>query len=80
MTVCNTCHVTWGGLSRCHCCACHITFSSVRYFDQHRWSRGKEHGCWHPSELRTGGLPLVCRDGVWGGPEMSEEQKLARFG
>lgn len=50
----------------CRCPACRETFSCVRFFDQHRWHRGEEDGCWHPSELTDRGRPLVCRDGVWG--------------
>jgi hypothetical protein len=74
------CGATWGGANRCHCSGCHETWSGVTLFDQHRWHRGERDGCWPPGELTTHGQPLVCRDSVWGGPELTEAQKVARFG
>lgn len=79
VAACARCGVTWGGLARCHCSACHLTFSALSYFDQHRWHKDGRDGCWHPSELSTRGQPLVCRDGIWGGPELSAEQKARLF-
>jgi len=33
---CNGCDNTWGGLSTCHCAACHRTFTNLKNFDKHR--------------------------------------------
>lgn len=74
------CGAAWSGVSRCHCSGCHITWSGATLFDQHRWHKGGKDGCWPPGELTAQGKPLVSRDGIWGGPEMTEQQKTARFG
>lgn len=33
---CPRCESRWGGLNTGHCAACHITFSGITAFDQHR--------------------------------------------
>ena len=31
-----SCGAAWTGASRCHCAACHLTFSGLTAFDRHR--------------------------------------------
>lgn len=69
---CGVCPARWTGQSRAHCGACHRTFAGVTYFDQHR----RAFACVDPATIAE--MRLV--DGLWRGPEMSEEAKLARFG
>jgi len=89
MTICGGCDTTWTGTSPCHCGGsggCHRTFGSARYFDAHRVQYGDRGSCADPATvtIQTGthaGEPfMVLRDGMWRGPEMTDEQKLARFG
>lgn len=86
---CGGCGATWYGSRACHCAApgCHRTFATVGLFDAHRSTRGGEHGsCLDPETLviqtgpRAGDRTAFLRDGMWRGPEMTEAQKLARFG
>lgn len=83
---CPRCDHTWTATGAAHCGGggCHRTFSTARLFDLHRSPRGGEHGsCLDPAEIpprATGEPVMVLRDGMWRGPEMTEEQKLARFG
>lgn len=69
---CGGCPARWTGQSRAHCGACHRTFAGVTYFDQHR----RAFTCVDPAGIE--GMREV--DGIWRGPEMTEEAKLARFG
>lgn len=82
---CGGCDHVWTGLGAAHCAArgCHRTFSTTRLFDLHRSTRGGEHGtCADPEKIRNrdGEPTMFFRDGMWRGPEMTDEQKLARFG
>lgn len=76
------CGKTWSGNGVAHCSGCHENFSGVGLFDRHRSITGAHGTCVPPDQLRTTGGERVCelRDGVWRYPEMTEEQKLARFG
>lgn len=67
-----------------HCAAegCHRLFSTVGLFDAHRHSRGERGGCVDPEKITNsrGDRVLFFRDGMWRGPELTDEQKAARFG
>lgn len=75
---CGGCTETWTGISRAHCSAegCHQTFSGLSLFDQHR----RRDTCLPPFELTIAGEPLRLVDGIWRSPEMSDDDKAARFG
>jgi hypothetical protein len=80
---CGGCADTWTALGAAHCGLCHQTFSGVALFDLHRSQYGERGACQHPNDVRhkqTGQQLMFFRDGMWRGPEMTEEQKLARFG
>lgn len=81
---CVGCDHTWTATGAAHCAACHTApFSTARLFDLHRSTRGGEHGsCLDPAQIlnRSGERIMLFRDGMWRGPEMTEEQKTARFG
>lgn len=79
---CNGCPNTWTAGGAAHCAACHRLFSTPRLFDLHRSARGERGACLDPAEIRTasGERVMFLRDGMWRGPEMTEEQKLVRFG
>jgi hypothetical protein len=83
---CGSCSATWTGTSVCHCAGCHHTFVSSTLFDAHRTQLGERGVCRRPADLtltsgpRTGEPVMFFREGMWRGPEMTEEQKLARFG
>ena len=76
---CSGCDATWTGLSVAHCAAagCHETFASPALFDAHRSAEGERGACIPPAEVqgRTGGQRLFFRDGMWRGPELSEEER-----
>lgn len=78
---CGRCPATWTGQSRAHCSGCHRTFSSVGTFDAHRSAAGGRGECLDPASVtnRAGEQVLFERDGIWSGPEMTDEAK-ARFG
>jgi hypothetical protein len=83
LITCSGCHDTWTAGGAAHCTACHCLFSTPRLFDLHRSTRGGDHGsCLNPATVTrtTGERVMFQRDGMWRGPEMTEEQKLARFG
>lgn len=83
LIVCGDCTTTWTAGGAAHCSACHRLFSTPRLFDLHRSTKGGEHGsCLAPDLIAnaSGDRLLFLRDGMWRGPEMTEEQKLARFG
>lgn len=86
MITCGGCEATWTALGTCHCGACHHTFSGVDLFDKHRSQYGEHGACLNPADLtirkgpRTGEPVMHLRDGIWSGPEMTDEQKAARFG
>lgn len=83
---CGGCDATWTGTSICHCGNCHHTFSGLGLFDKHRSQYGDRGACLDPDTLTIQqganlGEPLMhYRDGMWRGPEMTDEQKQARFG
>lgn len=80
---CSGCESRWGGLGRAHCSACHRTFSSVALFDRHRSSVGEHGECLNPEEIvhtRTGDVVMFLRNGIWSGPEQSEELKARLWG
>jgi hypothetical protein len=82
---CGRCPATWTGQTRAHCAApgCHRTFSGASTFDQHRSQAGEHGSCTDPATVvnsRTGERLLFERDGIWSGPEMTDEQKAAAFG
>lgn len=74
---CGGCDNTWTGLSRTHCGACHITLNGIGLFDLHR-SQESEHGlCLDPAAIvgRDGQPRMFLRNGIWSGPESTEEEK-----
>lgn len=76
---CGGCDASWTGTSPCHCAApgCHRTFSGIRLFDAHRHHRGEHGGCLDPETVTNarGERVMFFRDGMWRGPEMSDEEK-----
>jgi hypothetical protein len=86
VNTCSGCRATWTGLSACHCSGCHNTFAGLVLFDAHRIQHGGSGACRRPADMvMTGGLRegepvMFFREGIWRGPEMTDEQKFARFG
>lgn len=86
MIMCSGCDLQLGGVSACHCSSCHETFIGITFFDAHRNQYGERGRCLDPATItvttgpRTGEPLMFFRDGYWRGPEMTDEQKLARFG
>jgi len=78
---CAGCTATWHGTRVAHCAArnCHRTFAGVGLFDLHRTADGR---CLDPASLttRVGEPRLWFRDGMWRGPEATEEQRAALKG
>ena len=81
---CSGCTNTWtaGGAAHCAAPGCHRLFSTPRLFDLHRSVKGEHGACLDPEEIFNGSGERVMylRDGMFRGPEMTAEQKLARFG
>lgn len=82
---CGGCDATWTGTGRAHCAAsgCHRTFAAAALFDLHRSARGEHGSCLDPESIRhgkTGERLMFYRNGMWRGPEMTEEQKAKAFG
>lgn len=79
---CGGCKARWTGERPCHCSACHRTFAGVNLFDMHRTAKGERGECLTPATIRNRvEQPLMFfRNGMWRGPEMTEEQKAAAFG
>jgi hypothetical protein len=77
---CSGCDATWTGTSPCHCASCHRTFAGIKLFDAHRHARGEHGGCLDPEQVlvqagqRKGERVMFFRDGMFRGPELSEEQ------
>lgn len=67
---CGGCTVTWKGVGAAHCGACHLTFSSTKWFDRHR-RLGR---CIEPIDIRDAQGYQVLRqvDGMWRGPEIED--------
>jgi len=70
-----TCGATWTGTRAAHCSGCCKTFSGASLFDQHRRGYSERGQCLDPAALGA-----EFRDGMWRAPEMTEAEKLARFG
>jgi hypothetical protein len=70
------CGKAWSGTRACHCSGCCETFSGIGLFDAHRNQRGEYGSCIDPSTMRD----VELRDGVWSGPEMTEDAKRRAFG
>jgi hypothetical protein len=79
---CGGCATKWTGEGRAHCSKCHRLFSSVSTFDQHRSMAGPHGTCVDPETAtsKDGTRQLFFRNGMWCGPEMTVEQKVAAFG
>jgi hypothetical protein len=79
---CGGCPTTWTGEGRAHCSKCHRLFSSVSTFDRHRSMAGPHGTCLDPETVTNGdGIRLLFfRNGMWCGPEMTDQQKAAAFG
>lgn len=79
---CSGCDATWGGQGRAHCAGCHRSFSTAGLFDLHRSAHGERGGCKDPATItdQSGQRVLFLRDGLWRGPEMTADQKAARWG
>lgn len=74
------CGERWSGVAAAHCAGCHRTFSAPGLFDKHRSARGEHGTCLDPAEVRqvrTGERVMFFRDGMWRGPEMTDEQLAA---
>lgn len=73
---CGGCAARWSGTLIAHCGACHLSFGSTRWFDRHR----RLDRCLDPIDIRDpeGYQAMRLVDGVWRGPDASEEMK-ARF-
>ena len=75
---CGGCTETWTALTACHCSGCHRTYAGVGMFDQHRSQYGERGSCLDPATLinqKTGEPLMFFREGMWRGPEATEEQK-----
>jgi hypothetical protein len=82
---CGGCDAVWTATLAAHCAApgCHRTFASVGLFDSHRSARGPHGACIDPETIRhgkTGERLMFHRNGMWRGPEMTEEAKAKAFG
>jgi hypothetical protein len=68
VNTCGGCDKNWTGTSRCHCSACHETFSGITTFDLHRQANSKRGKCKKPAYIG-----LVKNDkGVWSVPQEEE--------
>jgi hypothetical protein len=80
---CGGCDATWTAPTAAHCGSCHRTFAGVALFDAHRSATGEHGACIDPETIRhgkTGERLMFHRNGMWRGPEMTEEQKAKAFG
>lgn len=77
-----SCATRWTALTAAHCSGCHRTFSGVSNFDLHRTVAGPHGTCRAPAEItnKAGERVLFFRGGMWRSPEMTDEDKAARFG
>lgn len=85
LITCNGCEHTWTAITAAHCSGCHTApFSGVGLFDLHRSQYGERGHCIDPAEVRNraGYRVMAFRDGMWRGPEASDEDKsrLGRVG
>jgi hypothetical protein len=76
------CGARWTARGLAHCGGCHNSYSGISTFDQHRSMTGEHGVCKRPAEVvnSLGERLLWLRDGVWRGPELTEDEKTARFG
>lgn len=74
------CGAKWTALNAAHCGSCHQTFSGSSLFDLHRSVAGPHGTCRGPSGITNnrGERVMFYRNGMWRGPELTEDQK-ARF-
>jgi len=78
---CSRCGSTWTALSAAHCGECCVTFSGVNLFDRHRYVTRDHGGCVDPAEMMEKGRRVAFyRNGMWRGPELSEEQRNQLYG
>lgn len=79
LITCGGCDATWTGSTFTHCANCHRTFGGVALFDRHRQAYGEHGKCLNPATVFTsqGERLMFCRDGIWRGPEPTEEQRIA---
>ena len=78
------CGRMWTGLRECHCTVCHLHFSTVRWFDEHRRGCGPT-ACLDPLQITDGnGAPrFKAVDNAWGElivlaserPDMAEDDE-----
>lgn len=75
------CGAAWTALGAAHCATdqCHRTFSAVDLFDRHRQAYGEHGRCVDPTTIvtTTGQWVMFFRNGMWRGPELTEEQRAA---
>lgn len=77
---CSGCDHAWSGTGAAHCASCHHTFATAGLFDLHRSQYGERGACLEPEQvLKSGVRALFLRDGMWRGPELTDEQRV-RFG
>ncbi len=74
MTIC-ACGTGWTGLSVCHCAACHLTFTAVGSFDEHRTGPTDTRRCMTRDELRRRGMEPNA-NGHWRHPRPEESKPL----
>lgn len=79
---CGGCDAVWTAPGACHCAGCHRTFSGLGLFDRHRTGYGEHGRCHDPATLtdRSGAPVGEFRNGMWRGPEMSDDVIAARRG
>jgi hypothetical protein len=83
IATCGGCDRTWTATGAAHCAACHTEpFSTARLFDLHRSAAGEHGRCLNPAQIRNraGEQIMFLRDGMWRGPELTDDEKAARFG
>lgn len=83
IATCGGCDQTWTAIGAAHCGACHTApFSTARLFDLHRTAIGEHGRCLNPGQIRNRADEQVMflRDGMWRGPELTDDEKTARFG
>ena len=78
LITCGGCDRTWTATAAAHCAACHRLFSAVGLFDMHRSTAGEHGSCLDPEKIiRRGGRAMFFRDGMWRGPEVTSEHRIA---
>lgn len=65
---CGGCTNTWTGTSRCHCSACHETFSGITTFDAHRQANAHRGKCKKPAYMSL----EKNEKGIWCVPQEEE--------